>query len=499
MPRRLKTHFVAVAFFGRTSCHRSLLRLYTASVITLTLLHPIQSIPVQHWTFEHEPVIRIGRSTDNHVILYSAVVSRHHVELRRGDSTWEVVSLGANGTYVDGKRITQMSIEDSIVIRLARSGPNIQIHVGTLPTGAAKTLQGETVPQQVKAPLGGIPTADAGEPTASGEAPVANLAIPVTRQPEDDEPVPLGELTPRSTALDAKNELSRDGAKAIDPANCTHPRAQGNVLFCPDCGQPLQVVQTVGNYQVVKTVRQDEIGVTQLAWRDGQNLVLRTLQPECQQPEIVTAFTQQAKQLLALEHPGLPHSIDFFLVEGKPYLVRRRVYGQNLQQRVSQRGSLTQAEAIAAIVQVCNTLDYLHQQSPPLLHEDLKPENLIQHTAVSAASTTIVGFVSLKSLVVNEQTATSPYMAPEQKQGQKTAAVDLFALGPILVYLLTGEAPGAFYAQREQGFRFYPESVPGLAAELVPIVRRLTSPQPDERYASAKEVAEVLLGVSTTA
>ena len=464
-------------------------------MITLTLLHPIQSIPVQHWTFEHEPVIRIGRSTDNHVILYSAVVSRHHVELRRGDSQWEVVSLGANGTYVDGKRITQMPIEGSIVFRLARSGPNIQVHVGALPAATDK-LPSNLPAQKMKPPLSGIATDEAGEPTQSGEAPLTNLSIPVTSQPEEEEP-PSGVLTQRSTAMDVENEPDQDGLLATNPANCTHPRAQGNTLFCPDCGQPLQVMQTVGDYQIVKTVRQDAIGVTQLAWRNGQNVVLRTLKPEWQQPETVEAFTQQAKQLLALEHPGLPHFSDFFVVEGRPYLVRSRVHGQSLQQRVSQRGTLTQAEAIASIVQVCDTLDYLHQQSPSLLHEDLKPENLIHNAAVS--SPTIVGFVSLKSLAMGEQTAVSPYTAPEQQQGQKTVAVDLFALGPILVYLLTGESPSAFYAQREQGFRFYPEYVPGLATEFVTIVRRLTSPQPEERYASAKEVAAALLDISITA
>lgn len=99
-------------------------------VITLTLLHPLQSVPVQSWTFEPESVIRIGRSTDNDVILYSAVVSRHHVELRRENSTWEVVSLGANGTYMDGKRITQVPVVDGMIIRLASSGPQIQIRIG---------------------------------------------------------------------------------------------------------------------------------------------------------------------------------------------------------------------------------------------------------------------------------------------------------------------------------------------------------------------------------
>lgn len=98
-------------------------------VITLTLLHPLQSVPVQSWSFEPESVIRIGRSTENEVILYSAVVSRHHVELRRNGSDWEVVNLGANGTYVDGKRITQMPVVDGMIFRLASSGPKIQIHI----------------------------------------------------------------------------------------------------------------------------------------------------------------------------------------------------------------------------------------------------------------------------------------------------------------------------------------------------------------------------------
>jgi pSer/pThr/pTyr-binding forkhead associated (FHA) protein len=99
-------------------------------VIILSLLHPVKQIPVQVWTFPDESVIRIGRSTDNQVILYSAVVSRHHVELRRVGSDWEAVNLGTNGTYLDGKRITQIIITDGAVIRLARSGPNIQIRLG---------------------------------------------------------------------------------------------------------------------------------------------------------------------------------------------------------------------------------------------------------------------------------------------------------------------------------------------------------------------------------
>ncbi len=85
---------------------------------------------MQVWTFpDSESVIRIGRSNDNQVVLYSAVVSRHHVELHRVGAGWEMTNLGTNGTYLDGKRVTQVAVTDGAVIRLARSGPNLQIRL----------------------------------------------------------------------------------------------------------------------------------------------------------------------------------------------------------------------------------------------------------------------------------------------------------------------------------------------------------------------------------
>jgi pSer/pThr/pTyr-binding forkhead associated (FHA) protein len=99
-------------------------------VIKLTLLHPLQSIPVRSWIFEDEQVVRIGRSTENHVVLFSAVVSRRHIELRRTGITWELINLGTNGTYLDGKPIAKIPVVDGLIVHLARSGPKIQINVG---------------------------------------------------------------------------------------------------------------------------------------------------------------------------------------------------------------------------------------------------------------------------------------------------------------------------------------------------------------------------------
>ena len=98
-------------------------------MITLTLLHPLQSVPIQSWTFDRESSIKIGRATNNEVVLYSAVVSRNHVEIRKSGQEWEAVNLGSNGTYIDGKSIEQAKVTDGMVVRLASSGPKILINI----------------------------------------------------------------------------------------------------------------------------------------------------------------------------------------------------------------------------------------------------------------------------------------------------------------------------------------------------------------------------------
>ena len=100
-------------------------------MITLTLLHPSQATPLQHWQFNNDQsTILIGRALDNHVVLYSAVVSRRHLEIRLNDrNDWELENLGANGTFLNGKPIEKTALVDGMVVRLAASGPQIQIRL----------------------------------------------------------------------------------------------------------------------------------------------------------------------------------------------------------------------------------------------------------------------------------------------------------------------------------------------------------------------------------
>ncbi len=477
----------------------------------------MQSVPVQSWTFEQESVIRIGRSTDNHVILYSAVVSRHHVEIRKNDANWEIVNLGANGTYLEGRRITQVPVEDGVIIRLARSGPNIQIHLGAQSPAMARGLVGEsTVGQRARSSVGSpvIPTQsdlskleEAAPTGTTGDQPIPQ---PITQQPSTDIngqdgdgqdgkqgnlPGLLKEVPPYLETTAEGNEWTVPEPKPQTKptlSECCYRYLESDRLFCLDCGKPLRVLGAIADYQVLRTLEETSLSLTQLAWRDGRTVILITPSLEGMKQSIaLDGFAQESRHLLQISHPVFPRFLELFYVTQQPYLVMEPIYGQTLQQFVANTGPLSQIEAISVLLQICDGLNYLHQQTPPILHLAIKPDHLVRR-AIAAPSLSITGLIPCRHLDLTSRHLPADYAAPEPQQGQASPASDLYALGPTLAYLLTGNPPSAFYAHREQGFRFYPEYIPGLNPNLVTIIRKLTNPQPEERFASAQDLADAL-------
>lgn len=474
-------------------------------MITLTLLHPLQNIPVQTWVFDQEPVIRIGRANDNHVILYSAVVSRHHVEIRRHGNDWEIVSLGTNGTYLDGKRITQAPAVDGVIIRLARSGPNLQIRMGAEASkDLPKTLQGErTFAQQPRTRI------EDGEPTASGNQgkTFSSSTIPVpphlrleasevetSSQTKSESPISILEAVP------SRRVHSLEALPSIAIAPCETHRTHAGHSFCLDCGQPLQVQQIIGDYQILQTLGQSEMSITYRAWRQGQSLVLKTLNPRwANHPYAIELLTQEAELLRQLQHPSVPQLLDLFAIAGQPYLAMEMIYGETLTERITSTGPVSLGQAIAWLIELCEILNYFHSATPAQVHGNLHPDHLMKRSLpTDTYAIAVVGLGSAKVLAVepNKIMGMLGYMAPEQQTGTATPATDIYALGPLLIYLLTGEDPSLFYGHREQGFRLYVEYVPNLPPEVVPIIRTLTHPDPEERYRSTREVAYALASLA---
>jgi serine/threonine protein kinase, bacterial len=101
-------------------------------VVTLTLLDPRQKTPVHKWQFAANPVICIGRSPDNHIVLSDILVSRYHLELHRtADGNWRLRSRGSNGTFLDGKLSPQGTLANGSIIQLGPTGPILKFEVQT--------------------------------------------------------------------------------------------------------------------------------------------------------------------------------------------------------------------------------------------------------------------------------------------------------------------------------------------------------------------------------
>jgi eukaryotic-like serine/threonine-protein kinase len=461
-------------------------------VLTVTLLHPVQSTPVQSWTFEQESVVRIGRATDNQVVLYSAVVSRHHVELRNTTGQWEVVNLGTNGTYLDGKRINQSPLEDGGIIRLARSGPNLQVRLGN----PANPLPPHKVPAAVLA----NPGLDSGVAIAPDKATVIGKegesedhlseASSGSKDDDDDEEDDPDFYVTGSLPLPFKERSHL----AVPGIACSHPHARPTDSFCIDCGQPLQVERTFGPYQVLKALGNSD--TSYLAWRDGQTVVLKTIPLDTSgSSRLPKLFRRQASAVCELNHPGLPQVYEGFAVEGQPFLATEMVFGSSLWQKVSTHGPLSVVQTIQLLAQLCNVLDYLHRQSPPLVHQSICPSNLILPT-VSRNGYDIVlvdlGSVLLAAPEIKTFVHDVAYTAPELQTGHGQVASDLYSLGVTMTFLLTGQEPDHFFRWGPDNYRLYVEDIPRIEANMAKLIYQLTHPQPEARPTSALAVAREL-------
>jgi serine/threonine-protein kinase len=283
---------------------------------------------------------------------------------------------------------------------------------------------------------------------------------------------------------------------------CTHEGNSPNNLFCIHCGQPLSVQQKIRHYQVLRTLGQGGMGTTYLAWDAAgliagmpQLLVLKQMNADMVRiAKAQELFEREAHTLKSLNHPGIPKYYDFFVEDGKKYLAMELIHGQDLEKRVYTTGPVTPNQAIAWMIQTCDILEYLHSQEPPLIHRDIKPANLMVRSSLNRIVVLDFGAVKEIGTVPGTRIGAEGYCAPEQERGQPLTQSDLYAIGPTLIFLLTGENPFKYYRQRGRNFRFDVAKVPTISSQLRDVIDRVTEPLPRDRYQTAKELAAALAG-----
>ena len=239
----------------------------------------------------------------------------------------------------------------------------------------------------------------------------------------------------------------------------------------------------INRYRIVKLVGQGGFGAVYRAWDTALHVPVAVKENLDTSAEAQRQFEQEARLLAPLRHPNLPRVSDHFFIPNQgQYLVMDFVEGQSLEALLVERGGpLAEAEVLPWIGQVCDALEYLHTRTPPIIHRDIKPQNII---VTADGRAVLVDFGISKAYdptlttTRGARAVTPGFSPPEQYgMGKTDARSDVYALGATLYTLLTGTPP--------------PESVALIAGgeALTPIRRVNSSVNPATEAAVAAAMA----------
>jgi tRNA A-37 threonylcarbamoyl transferase component Bud32 len=216
-------------------------------------------------------------------------------------------------------------------------------------------------------------------------------------------------------------------------------------------------------------------------------VAVKILPPEWgKDPAFAERFAREAKALARLTHPHIVAVHDFGESNGLFYLVMEYVDGANLR-HLLQEGRMKPAEALAVIPQICDALQYAHEEG--VVHRDIKPENILLD---SKGRVKIADFGLAKllnrpraafTLTGSQQVmGTLDYMAPEQRLRPQEVdhRADIYSLGVVFYEMLTGELPLGRFEPPSHKVR--------VDARLDEIVFRALEREPGRRYQRASHV-----------
>jgi len=237
---------------------------------------------------------------------------------------------------------------------------------------------------------------------------------------------------------------------------------------------------------------------------------IKVIHPEkAGDPRAMARFEREVQSAARLTHWNSIEIYDYGSSDdGTFYYVMEYLPGLNLQQMVELHGPLPPGRVIHLLRQTCDALEEAHQRD--LIHRDLKPGNIFAANRggiYDVAKLLDFGLVKTLHTDVPELTqegsiAGSPlYMAPEQAGGTDAAdaRTDVYALGGVAYYLLTGEPPFArentikvLIAHAHETVTPLSELRPDIPEDLEAVVMRCLEKDPDHRYQSAAQLAEAL-------
>jgi hypothetical protein len=225
------------------------------------------------------------------------------------------------------------------------------------------------------------------------------------------------------------------------------------------------------------------------------------------------AFSHEARLLNRLRHAALPVVMDYFSIGERQFLVMQYIPGKDLEQLLAERkergqGVFLTAEIMRWADQLLDALEYLHSQKPPIIHRDIKPQNLKltpRGEVILLDFGLAKGIASQQSQVSQSIRGYTPnYASLEQIRGTGTdARSDIYSIGATLYHLLTGEMPQDAMTRIAAMLMGQPDPLPSISElnpEVTPAIalaiEKAMSPHPDQRYASAAMMRQSLRNAS---
>ena len=214
-------------------------------------------------------------------------------------------------------------------------------------------------------------------------------------------------------------------------------------------------------------------------------------------------FTREVEALKLLQHPATPHYQGYFEMELPSQdramaLVQSYIEGVSLKTYLAEARTFNESEIIEIARQSLGILDTLHTQSPPIIHRDIRPSNILLQPGlpIESAKVYLVDFGTVKSLTSGTtaftMVGTDGYLPPEQAGGRALAVSDLYSLGATLAESLTGIPP---HQMQTRGLRIQVEEHAAITPDFAKWLKKLLSPSLDHRWASAQEAIAALDGV----
>jgi predicted Ser/Thr protein kinase len=252
---------------------------------------------------------------------------------------------------------------------------------------------------------------------------------------------------------------------------------------------PEEVGQKLPQLEVLELIDKGGMGAVYKARQRGLDRVVavKVLSPEvCGDPTFASRFTREAQALGRLNHPHIVTVYDFGQVDGFFYFVMEYVDGVTLREAL-RTGSMSPAEALAIVPQICEALQYAHDEG--IVHRDIKPENILldRRGRVKIADFGLAKLLGadpaeLSLTGTHQVMGTLRYMAPEQMEGssQVDHRADIYSLGVVFYELLTGELPMGRFAP--------PSKKVQIDVRLDEVVLRALEREPQQRYQQVSEV-----------